>query len=336
MRSHDSSTAGLPLSTGELQGMGLLARGSGALARLRFRAPDISVVPSSEGAQVSESFTEEAVLARYRTLCRAVAPRRNRAPGERVAAGDDVLLDVLGFANGRLMAFSARSEWWTEVAANSRLPGLLESLVGLKVGETHPVELTLPVDHPVEALRGVVARFAVKLRAAREVVALDEQSSDFFANLARGATLDEVMAHLRQELAAEWEAQDQRQRQVEALREWSRRTRVEVPRSLVDEELRRCWSEVEYPVLVRLGLASEQMREALEGWLDDGATRREAEHRVRLQLGLRAVAMSERLKGVCAEAHVLSEGLAARARGDSAAMGTTRSEPWFEGRVLHA
>ncbi|WP_144370214.1 peptidylprolyl isomerase [Myxococcus stipitatus] len=299
------------------------------------------MAPSRAEPQVSEApvpvaLTEEVVLARYRTLCRALAPRRNRAPGERVAAGDDVLLDVLGFANGRLMAFSARSEWWTEVAANPRFPGLLESLVGLNVGKTHAVELTLPGDHPVEALRGVAAHFVVKLTAAREVATLDEQSSDFFAVLARGSTRDEVMAQLRRELAAEREAQAQRERQGEALREWSRRARVEVPRSLVDEELRRCWSEVEHPVLVRLGLAPEQMREALEGWLDDGATRLEAEHRVRLQQGLRAVAMSERLKGVCAEAQVLSEGLSSRARVAPEATGHRGSEPWFEGRLLYA
>ncbi|WP_338863332.1 peptidylprolyl isomerase [Myxococcus stipitatus] len=318
MHSQDDSTVRGPMfSMGELQGLGILARSPGALAfrsSAAVRLPAVSDAPSLEGLQVTmpvpAPITVEAVLERHEALSRAVASRRDRAPGEEVASGDDVLLDVIGFANGRLIPFSARSDWWTEAVPDPLFPGFFESLPGSKVGETLSVELMLPMDYPVESLRGMAALFAVELKAAREVRPLDEQSPDYFTALGRGATLDEVMEHLAGELAAERDAQDVRKCQDAVLREVARRTRTEVPRSLVEEELRRRWSEAEYPVLVRLGVPPEQIPEAFEGWLNDAATRDEAEYRLRLGLSLRAIATHERLKPVREEAKVLFERLA--------------------------
>ncbi|QSQ12671.1 peptidylprolyl isomerase [Myxococcus landrumensis] len=317
-----------PFSMGELQGLGILARSPGALAfrsTASVRLPAVSEAPSLEGLQVTvpapAPITPEGVLERYEALSRAVASRRDRAPGEGVALGDDVLLDVIGFVNGRLLPFSARSEWWTEAAPDPLFPGFFESLPGSKVGETLSVEFMLPMDYPVESLRGVVALFAVELKAAREVSPLDEQSPEFFTALRRGATLDEVMEHIAGELAVERDAQAARKCQDEVLREVARRTRIEVPRSLVDEELRRRWSEAEYPVLVRLGIPLEQIPEAFEGWLQDAGMRGDAEHRLRLGLGLRAIATHERLRPVREDAKALFDILADRTRMSHEALG---------------
>jgi len=285
-----------PLSTAELQGMALLNRSPGALA---FRGPAslalpiVREAPSLEGLEVAmpapAGVAVEALVERFDALCRAVAPRRERAPGEAVAPGDDVLLDVIGSVDGRLIPFSARVDWWTEARPDPLLPGFFESLEGALVGEGVAVEVVLPEDYAVESLRGRRARFGVEVKAAREVTPLDEASAELFEALGRGATMDEVMEQLAAELAeedAERCEQDFRQR---VLAEVARRTQVEIPASLVDESLRERWSEHEHPVLVRLGVPAEQHPEAFEAWKRDVATRAEIEQRLRLALGLRAI-----------------------------------------------
>lgn len=315
----DHGNKGQPLSMGELQGMGLLNRAPGAMAfrsTASSRLPTLREAPSLEGLQVKmpapQAITPEAIIERFDALCRAVAPRRERELGEAVTPGDDVLLDVLGFANGRLLPFSARADWWTECTPDPLLPGFFESLVGARVGEAVAVNVVLPDDYAVESLRGVHARFGVVLKAAREVTPLAEEASQRFSALGRGATLDEVMESIAGELVAERDAQYLQDFQDRVLKEVARRTRVEVPRSLVDEEIRQRWSEAEYPVLVGLGLPPEQTREAVDGWLMDASTRLEVEHRLRLALGLRALAEKDRVQPEREEVEALFDGLAER------------------------
>lgn len=325
---NEPRTARQPLSLGELQGMALLNRAPAALAFRSAASPGLPQVleaPSLEGLQVSmpapASITGEAIVTRFEALRREVSPRRNREPGEVVALGDDVLLDVIGFANGKLLPFSARADWWTEATPDAHLPGFLEALVGARVGESFAVELTLPEDHAVESLRGAPARFGVELKAAREVTLLDEASPDLFTALDRGTTLDEVMEHIAGELSAERNEQHQRDFQDRVLAEVARRTRVEVPLSLVDEEIRLRWSEGEYPVLVRLELLPEQLPEALEGWLQDVSTRSEVEQRLRLALGLRAIIERDGIRPEREDAEALFDGLVESTRLGRAELG---------------
>ncbi|WNG45302.1 peptidylprolyl isomerase [Archangium minus] len=313
----DTENKGPPLSMGELQGMGLLYRAPGALAFRDMappRLPTLREAPSLEGLQVKmpalPAISPEALIERFDALCRAAAPRREREPGEAVAPGDDVLLDVIGFANGRLIPFSARADWWTEATPDPLFPGFFESLVGVRVGEGVAVNLVLPDDYAVESLRGVPVRFGVELKAAREVTPLGEESPELFEALGRGSTLDEVMEHIAGELVAERNAAYELDFQTRVLKEVARRTRVDVPRSLVDEEIRQRWAEGEHPVLVQLGVPPERLREALDGWLADVSTRLEVEYRLRLALGLRAIAEKARIQPEREEVEALFDSLA--------------------------
>ncbi|MFP2906175.1 peptidylprolyl isomerase [Pyxidicoccus sp. 3LFB2] len=314
--SEDSGRKAAPRSTAELQGMALLNRSPAALA---FRGPaslplpDVREAPSLDGLEVAmpapAGVSAEALIERFDALCRAVAPRRERESGEAVALGDDVLLDVIGSVDGRLIPFSARVDWWTQATPDPLLPGFFESLSGALVGEGLAVEVVLPDDYAVESLRGRRARFGVEVKAAREVTPLDEESEALFTALGRGATMDEVMEQLARELAdedAERRVQDFRQRVLE---EVARRTQVDVPDSLVDESLRARWSENEYPLLVRLGIPPEQLPEAFEGWQKDAATRAEATFRLRLALGLRAITERDGVRPQREDAEALFDGL---------------------------
>lgn len=178
MNSHSDSGRtgknGSPRSIGELQGMGRLHSVPGEQAfrsAVSLKLPAVQGAPSLEGIEVTlptpARVSEGDIVERFDELCRTVAPRRDREAGEAVAAGDEVLLDVIGYSSGKLIPFSIRLDWWTQAAPNPMLPGFFEALVGARVGEALSVELTLPSDYPVERLRGARARFGVELQAAR-------------------------------------------------------------------------------------------------------------------------------------------------------------------------
>ncbi len=256
--------------------------------------------PSLEGLSITvpapDDLTQDEVLERFHELARAHAEVRPREEGEPIALGDDVQLDILGYAQGRLIPFSVRIGHWMELAPQPMLPGFAEVLSEADVGDSVEVGIVLPQDYPAEHLRGLPARFLVDIRAAREVRMPDTDSDELLRALGRGATHDEVVASIVDELEGEladllWvDARDL------VLDELVARAEVQVPPALVDEEIRRRWSQAEGEALTLKNFSLEEQQEALDGWLQHPGIRADAERRLKISLVLKAIAERDRLK----------------------------------------
>ncbi|PTL75994.1 peptidylprolyl isomerase [Vitiosangium sp. GDMCC 1.1324] len=311
----DASAAGAEYSLGDLQGLMLLKRSTGALAldgTAAIRLPSIQA-PSLEGLSVAvpapAPVTEDDIMERFDALCRERAPRRERTPGEEVAEGDDVLLDVLGYADGRLIPFSVRTDWSVEVAPEPLLPGFFEALVGATVGLSIGVELVLPETYAVASLRGATARFIVDVKAAHEVTPLEADSPELLTLLDAGATIEDVLQRLAEELFEERETEAQRELQERVMDALIERTHVALSQGLIDEEIRHQWAVVEYPVLVGKGFTPEELDEAWDGWRTDIATRLDAEWRLRGALALQAIAERDEVRPTFEDAEAFHDAI---------------------------
>jgi trigger factor len=257
--------------------------------------------PSLEDLRVTvpgpEELIEDDVLVRLHELALESAETRDRAPGEPIQMGDLVLLDTLGYADGRLIPFSARSEMELEMAPQAMIPGFCEALVGTPLGDGREFEVALPDDYPIESLRGVKATFLVDVLAAKEVNLPDYESEGFLQSLGRGETIDEVMASIVDELSDEQAEELWLEAQESVLDELVIRLgEVRVPPELVDEEIREQWKANELPLLQAKEFAADELQEALEGWLEDADTRVDAERRIRVSLALRAIIEAQKLQ----------------------------------------
>ncbi len=256
--------------------------------------------PSTDDLKVTvpmpADLTQDDLLRRFHELKRTHAKTRDRAAGEAVALGDDVQLDTLGYCEGKLIPFSARFSLWLELAPQATLPGFSEAIAGEKVGDSLEIELKIPDDYPVEALRGKPARFIVDIRAAREVTEPDDEAPAFLKAMNKGKSLDAVMNAIREELEDELtdiltlEGQDL---VLDALVE---RSEVQVPQALIDEEVRRRWGQLEGKALVERGFDSTEQQEALDSWLTDPLTRTDAERRLKIALVLKAITERDKLQ----------------------------------------
>ncbi|WP_375755678.1 peptidylprolyl isomerase [Corallococcus exercitus] len=263
---------------------------------------DLPVVtaPSLENLNIrvpqGEDLTEEDLLERFHELARAKAEARPRAEGEALAMGDDVQLDILGYANGRLIPLSTRVGYWMELAPQVMLPGFSEVIAEASVGDSVEVGLVLPDNYPAEQLRGMPARFLVDVKAAREVRMPDTESDAFLQQLGRGSTHEEVMSSIVEEMEGEMADMlwvDARNR---VLDEIVARSNVTVPKPLVDEEIRRRWLQMEGEVLARKFFTLEEQQEALDGWLHHPGIRDDVERRLKIALVLRAIAQRDKLQ----------------------------------------
>ncbi len=261
--------------------------------------------PSLVGLEVHvpapDDLIAEDLTRRFHEKVRAAGTARDRSEKEPLAAGDDVLLNLIGYVDGELLPFSTRFRWWTELAPMPALPGLLEAVATAHVGDSLEVMVTLPANYPSEAFRNAPVRFAVDVLAAREVKALDPTAKDFFKKLGLGGSMDEVMDAIRDELEEELSDELVLLGRELVLDELARRAEVQVPASLVDEEVRRRWSRAELPHLVEHGFTVDEQNEARDAWLRDGATRAECERRIKIGLALAAMIEAEKLSPTPAE-----------------------------------
>ncbi len=241
-------------------------------------------VPNDLGVSQGE------LLMRFHELVRAHSPSRPRKAGEPVRMGDQVELDTLGYAQGRLIPFSARTGLELEMAPSDLLPGLCEGLEGTPVGGSKQVDVVLPDSYPVEALRGTPATFLVDVVSAREVkVPKDAESDAFVRKLGRGDTLEALMEALASDIADERADDAWLEAQERVLDEVILRTEVAITPELVDEEIRRNWNTGEAPLLVSKNFGPDEMQESLDGWMMDPNTRLETDRRLRIAYALRAI-----------------------------------------------
>jgi trigger factor len=246
---------------------------------------DISVLVP-EAAEI----TADEIGAAFAAERREQAKVRERPVGEAVAAGDEVLIDVIGYSGGEIIPFSVRNDMWVDAEPDDLLPGLYEQLIGVPVGESVVLDVELPGNYLAPELRGATASFAVTVHSAYELTLPDDKDPKFLKATGLGNTLDEVMFALRLKLEEDLVdelIEEGRQMVIDQL---AARVTVALPRSLVDEEIRRRWLDAEGKTLALLGHDFDDQEKALTRWQNDEVTRALAERSLRVSLAIGAIA----------------------------------------------
>ena len=253
--------------------------------------PAADGVPELVGFRVQvpvKDITKVEVGARLAELVREHGAHRPRLAGEQAALGDDVRVTIIAHVNGKLLPGSIVEKWMV-LEQDEQYPELAEQIAGMEIGEGGIFFVTLPDDFVKAPYRGKTAAFTVQLHEAIEVQQVDITHENELLKLGRGGTLEEVVRSIAEQLRAQ---------RVDSAPMWGARgvfdalaaqSQVEIPKSLVDAEVRRRWQIVEGELMQRLGMGLEEQREALEGWLQDDDVRGSSEH------DLRALAIAKTL-----------------------------------------
>jgi trigger factor len=250
--------------------------------------------PSLDGIVVKvpppDDITPDDVGYRLIELGRKIASKRDRKAGEVVGIGDEVCLDMLGYANGKLIPFSPRERTWTIANPSPVLPGLFEQLIGQKVGTGLKVEVTLPDDFRLVEWRGAKAVYLIDIQAAREVEVFDYDSQAFVKRLGRGPTVDAMVDSIVKELENERADElitDGINMVVDVLIE---RSKVELTDEVLDDQIRALWLASEAPILSHKNFTADEQTEAVESWLRDEYTRADAWRRLCASIVIKAIA----------------------------------------------
>lgn len=218
---------------------------------------------------------------------------------DRAAAdGDEVVIDFKGTdaKTGDLIPGADGTGYPLTLGSNTFIPGFEPELLGLKAGEDKTFTLTFPKDYGATELQNRKVQFAVTVTKVNEVK-LPKLDDAFAAKIGPFKTVAELRIDIRKQLQAEKELQAMREVENDLLTDLAKKSKAEIPATLVDEEVDRMEAEEKRNILYRgqtwqehlaaEGKTEEQHREGL---------REQAELRVRTGVVLGEVAQVEDVK----------------------------------------
>ena len=216
--------------------------------------------------------------------------------GRPAASGDVAQVSFSGTFTDSNEAISGGSSDGMEVELEEgrMIPGFVEGILGMAVGESRTVACTFPESYPQPEAAGRKAEFAITLLElkARELPPLD----DAFARQASDKeTLAELRADLETRLREDSEQRQRNGRQEALLEALVAELEVELPETLVQQEIRNLVEQTASQIAqqgmdVRKLFTPDLVRSLMD------TSRPEAEARLRRSLALQALATAESIE----------------------------------------
>lgn len=161
------------------------------------------------------------------------------------ANGDSVKVDFEGKLDGEAFAGGKGEDVEFEIGAGQFLPDLENGIVGHAAGETFTVDVAFPADYRAEALKGKTAQFTVTIKQVKEVQLPAVDDVEFLA--AHGLTPEQgaeaLRAKARQALENERSKAVKARMKAQVLDQLLAAHPIEVPTSLIEQELPRLREE---------------------------------------------------------------------------------------------
>lgn len=212
----------------------------------QFKLPKYKGIPL-EGKKVEA--TEEQIDKAVEGL-RTRASTFETVTGVPVEAGHLVQVDYSGTCEGVAIAetvpktaqFGAAKDSWILAGEGGFVPGLGEGVVGISVGDTKTVPVTFPADFRLPVLAGKQAEYTVTVKAVRRRV-LPPLDAAFLKQLGV-ESVEKLREEIRTGMLRQLEEMEKSRQKNELAKELLKRTPIEVPESLVEEESRRLVQDI--------------------------------------------------------------------------------------------
>ncbi|HSW37244.1 MAG TPA: trigger factor [Candidatus Saccharimonadales bacterium] len=228
--------------------------------------------------------------------------------------GDEVWIDFTGRdakANEPIQGADGK-DYPLILGSNSFIPGFEDNLVGLKAGEDKEFSVTFPKDYGVKTLQNREVTFKVNVKKVQEVTA-PKLDNAFAAKIGPFKDLAELRADIKRQLENERQFQAERALENELLEQIAEKSKADIPKSLIDEEIDRLESEERQNLAYRGQTWQEHLAE--EGLDEQGhraKNREPAEKRVKAGLILGEIAREEKIDVTSEELELQLQQLKAR------------------------
>ena len=207
--------------------------------------------------------------------------RKSRSTAEKqdekyaAANGDVAVIDFKGFVGDDAFEGGEAKKHHLILGSGAFIPGFEDQIIGHKVGDKFDVNVKFPAEYHAENLAGKDARFAVEIHEIRKHI-LPELNDDLAKQVGQ-ESVDALKTHIRNILSEQYNDASQREMRNELLDILADKVKLDLPETLVDQEVAMAKSEFDRS-------HAHCHDDKCEHKWDDKAERKDAERRVKLGL----------------------------------------------------
>lgn len=211
--------------------------------------------------------------------------------GRAAEPGDAVVVDIVSHVDGATDESTRRTNVAIPLEENFPLRDLSRALVGARAGGIYVVSVDFPDDFDVACARGFRVTYSIKVRQVvrRELPAAEDET--FLRALGVDPHGESLIENLWERVTRRRRQEEKRELSSAVFAELIRRAPpVEVPRELIDAQIRRHWMLIERPALSRWCFARSHIERAFMRWMAMGAEAERIEHDLHVGYLLEALA----------------------------------------------
>ena len=212
-------------------------------------------------AEVSESEIDAEVERMAQNVARITTVDRA------AAEGDTAVIDFEGFKDGVAFAGGKGEDYELKLGSHTFIPGFEEQVVGMSAGEEKDINVTFPENYHEESLAGAPVVFKVKVREVKETV-VPEKDDEFVKDVSEFDTMAELRADIEKRIRDEKQAGIDRAFENAAIEKAVANMTVEIPDSMVEEELERQMERMDYELRSQ-GASLEAYAQMMGGNMDN-------------------------------------------------------------------
>lgn len=253
-----------------------------------------------EVTKVASEVTDADVDADLKRIQQSQA-RLETVEGRKTQDGDTVVIDFDGSIDGKHFDGGNAENFELKLGSGQFIPGFEEQLIGKDAGEAVDVKVTFPENYNAKDLAGKDALFETKIHEIK-VEILPEIDDDLASDVSEFETLAELKADVKKNLEKNARDGDETQMKNELLDKLCETNEVDVPASMVEDEIDRMLNEMNQQLAYQ-GMSLDQYMQILGQTVKDvrEGARVDANKRVAMRILIRAVVAKEGIEATEAE-----------------------------------
>ena len=222
-------------------------------------------------------------------------------PVERAAAmGDVAVIDFTTTMEGKPTAefcgkpigfMEGREGYWLAMKEDAFMPGLAEGVVGLSVGDTKDITLTMKEDFPIAELASKEVTFHCTVKEVREK-RVPEITEELFAEALPGKTMDDIRGIVRGNLEGRKQQEIDEAKADQISEQLADKLTFPLPEALVDRENE---NTVQRKIYEAIQKGEYDVIEKSKGDDYKAECRKETERNLRVYFALQEIARKENL-----------------------------------------
>lgn len=251
-----------------------------------------SIKVDKKEPKVTEKDIEDVIndLKKYNTIYKDVEREAKK--------GDRVEVDFEGFDDeGKSVPNTKSQNHPVIIGENTLIPGFEDHLIGLKKDGKKEFDITFPKDYGKKDFQNKKLKFKVEVKRVEEAV--QPELNEEFAEKMTGKkqSVEDLKKDIEKNIHAKKTQEAKQARENEYLEELLKKTKVEIPDSLIDEEAHYILHEMEDEIAAK-GMEFEKFL-AQAKTTEEELTKKyrpEAEKRIKIRLALQHVIKEEKIE----------------------------------------